>query len=405
MAKYSEINDPRIREVIDTLIAEIVQRLQPKSIIVAGGFGRDEASFLKEDGKLKALSDCEIAILSRRSIPRGQLAKLSRELTCQTGMDVVISNSPLLRAYSRLSIPSYVSRRAWRPSIQHYDLKYGSRVVFGENILDRLPEIKAQDIPLWEGLRLMFNRMAASLKYYPAGSKDMERSEAIYWINKVIIACQDALLLSVGTYHYSYKARSLAFQEMFPRRFGKLGERIPGILLLASKAAEYKLKPNKDAYPGNIAELWFDAAEICDQVFRYIVKEDLGISFDSYVEFQRKYLKHPNIRKKYYLGVISSPVAQNLFSTMRMIANYSCRFPSPKLIQHIRTPWKHIVYSIIPLVYFAISPSGEIDELQLEQARDTLSLFKKLKPKQPDPWQEWEFLREQAAEVWHTLCY
>ncbi len=405
MGEYSKVDDHRIIDVVNIIRDEIVKRFQPASIIIAGGFGRGEASFLEEDGEFKALSDCEVAIVSNRSISRRQIAELSRELTRQTDMEVVISNSLLLRAYTRFSVPAVVSRKVWRPSIQHYDLKEGSKVVYGQNILTRLPSIRPEEIPLWEGIRLMFNRMAASLSYFPVGSTDIERSEAIYWINKVIIACQDALLLSRRYYHYSYEARNLMLQELFPGHFSELNIKIPKFLPLAARAAEYKLRPEKGAYTEDLSELWFDTAEICDEVFRYIIKKDMGFTFNNYADFQQKYLKHSNVRKKYYLGVISSPLVQNIGSARRMVAAPSYRFPPPNLIRNIRTPWKHFVYSLVPLVYFGISKRGKINESQLKQARDTMSLFKKMEPKRVEPWQEWRYLKEQTIDLWHAICY
>lgn len=405
MGKYSKVDDPRIVDVINIIRDEIVKRFQPASIVIAGGFGRGEASFLEEDGEFKALSDCEVAIVSNRPISKKKLAKLSRELTRRTGMEVVISNSLLLRAYTRFPVPAMVSRKIWRPSIQHFDLKEGSQVIYGQNILNRLPAIRPEEIPLWEGIRLMLNRMAASLSYFPVGSTDIERSEAIYWINKVIIACQDALLLSIRYYHYSYEARNLMLQEIFPRRFSELNIKIPKFLPLAARAAEYKLRPEKGAYTEDLSELWFDTAEMCDQVFRYIIREDMGFTFNNYADFQPKYLGHLNIRKKYYLGVVPSSILQNIIIIKRMILADSYRTPSLRLLAGIRTPWKHIVYSLIPLVYFGMSKQGKIDTTQLELARKTLSLFKQLKPKNNDPVQEWRYIKEQAVELWHRLCY
>lgn len=405
MGKYSKVDDPRIVDVINIIRDEIVKRFQPASIVIAGGFGRGEASFLEEDGEFKALSDCEVAIVSNRPISKKKLAKLSWDLTHQTGLEIVISNSPLLRAYSAFSIPASVSRKIWRPSIQHYDLREGSKVVYGKNILARLPVIRPEGIPLWEGIRLMLNRMAASLSYFPVGSTDIERSEAIYWINKVIIACQDALLLSIRYYHYSYEARNLMLQELFPDHFSELNIKIPEFLPLAARAAEYKLRPEKGAYTEDLSELWFDTAEICDQVFRYIIEVDMGFTFNNYADFQPKYLGHLNIRKKYYLGVMPSSILQNIITIKRMILADSYRFPSFRLLTSIRTPWKHIVYSLIPLVYFGMSKQGKIGTTQLEQARKTLSLFKQLKPQQQNPELEWEYLKEQTLELWHRLCY
>ena len=152
-------------------------------------------------------------------------------------------------------------------------------------------------------------------------------------------------------------------------------------------------------------ELWLGAVEICDQVFRYILKKDADITFDTYAEFQERYLKHRNVRGKYYVGIISLPVFHNITTALRMITADSCRFPLPELMANIRTPWKHIVYSVIPLVYFGLSWGGKVNELQLEQARSTVSLFKRLEPQNQDPVKEWRYIKEQAYELWHALCY
>ena len=77
------------------------------------------------------------------------------------------------------------------------------------------------------------------------------------------------------------------FQELFPGRFGELGEKAARLLTLAARATGYKLIPKKDAYTESLPELWFDIAGICDQVFRYIIREDMGFTFTSYVNFQQ----------------------------------------------------------------------------------------------------------------------
>lgn len=403
MRIYLETGNPRVKEIMDGIIQEIVSRFHPKSIIVAGGFGRNEASVIEDGDRLKFLSDCEIVMASRWQISQSAINRLALELSQKTGLRIILNDSIRLRIYSRTHIPSMVSNKVWRPSIRYYDLKHGSMVVFGDNILERLPNVKPQDIPLWEGIVLIFNRMAEALTFLPYNRQ--EQDESIYWINKVIFACQDALLVSVGQYHYSYKMRNLMFEELFPNHFSELNERLPKFLPLASKATHYKLRPTKAACPEDVMGLWFDAAEICNEVFKYIIKRDMGITFDSYVEFQEKYLKHPNVRRKYYLGITSFPVFRNAITALRMMATNSYRFLPPKLIANIGVPWQHIVYSIIPLVYFGPSREGKINELQLKQARDTLSLFKRLKPQNKNPADEWRYIKEQTIELWHTLCY
>ncbi len=403
MGGYLAFDNLRVDGVMADIVAEIAYRFRPRSIVVTGGFGRGEASVFEEDGGLKFLSDCEILVSSRRPISRSAINRLALELGPKAGLEIVLHDSLRFRIYSWARIPPVISGRLWRPSIAYYELKHGSRVVFGEDILGRIPDIKPQDIPLWEGIRLMLNRIAAALNYFPADGRG--RDESIYWINKVIFACQDALLLSVRQYHSSYSSRNLLFQELFPRHFSELNRRLPRFLSLASRATDYKLRPSKDAYPEDLPELWFDAAEICDQVFRYVIEKDMNITFDTCAEFQKRYQGHPKVRGEYYLGITSLPVFHNATTALRMLTHDSCRFPLPGLIARFRTPWKHIVYSTIPLVYFGLSREGEVSEPQLRQARNTISLFKRLEPQKQDPVEEWRYIKGQTLELWHTLCY
>jgi len=402
VGRYLELGNPGVEEIIDGIIDEIVHSLHPKSIILSGSFGRNEVSFIEDVGELKFLSDCEITTVCNRYISSGALKRLSLDISQRTGLEIVLHNSIKLLLYSWFRVPSWISSRLWRPSIVNYERGCGAKVVFGENILAKMPGIESGDIPLWEGIKLMFNRMAESLKYSPVDGQ--ERDESIYWINKVIFACQDALLLSFKQYHHSYKTRNLRFQQIFPNHFSELNERLPEFLPLALKATDYKLGARKDAYPEDLRQLWFDAAKICGTVFRYIINRDMDITFDTYVEFQERYLRHPQVRGNYYLGVISSPTFHNIITAVRMIATDSCRFPSPQLIVKFGTPWRHIIYSLIPLVYFGLPERGDADGLYLKQARDTISLFIKLKPQNQNPVEEWRYVKEQVLELWRALC-
>lgn len=402
MGRYLQLDNTEVEAAIDTAVDKIVLTLHPRSVMLLGSFGRNEVSFIDYGEKLKFLSDCEISIVCNRYVSRRMLRGLSSAIAQETGLEVALISSLTLLLYSRFRIPSWVLRRIWRPSIVNYEREKGGKVVFGENILESLPKIESADIPLWEGIRLMFNRMVEALKHFPPERQN--RDEAIYWINKIVFACQDALLLSIKQYHYSYRTRNLRFQEMFPRHFKELKERLPKFLPLASRATDYKLKATEDAYPEDLTELWFDAAEICDTTFRYIIKQDMNISFDTYQEFQEGYLGNPKVRRNYYLGIIASLVLHNINTLIRMITSTSCRFPPSQLMLKCCLPWRHIIYSVIPLVYFGLSRQGRVNEPDLKQARKVLSLFKRLKPGNEAPLEEWKYIKEQTIDLWQTLC-
>jgi hypothetical protein len=406
MDKYLETDKPTITDIVNTIVRDSVTFFKPKSIILMGSFGRNEISAMEENGNLTFFSDCDILIVHNtliENLSMNDINHLSLILTKKTGVKIVISHSIILSMCTMLPILYKLLSKVWRPSISHYDLKNGSKVVYGENILTKIPSIESATIPLWEGIRLLFNRMIEALEYFPMNPH--KRHETIISINKVVLACQDALLLSNQQYHHSYKIRNAMFQTIYPVLFSRLSNKAPELLELTIRATEYKLNPQKeDVYPRDLITYWFDIVEICDIVFRYVVEKDTGITFQNYIEFQSKYLKHENVRGPYYLGVFSVPIIQNIITASRMILYRSYRMPPFKLIRNYQIPWQHIIYSLIPLLFFSVTRYDEIFEDQLNSVRDLISLFKKLEPKKQYLYEEWAYIKDQSIILWSANC-
>ena len=401
--KYTITNNPAIDEKIDEITEQvvdaIVSRFHPKSIILKGSFGREEATVTKDnEGTLNFLSDYEVEVISlsyllSRILPIKK-EEISLNVANESNLEINLGGIKL-SAYS-LFPPFY---KSLKPTIANYDLKYGSKMIYGRNYLERIPDFKPEDIPLWEGIRLMFNRMAEALQHFSIDylgkyPSEEEERKLFFWINKIILAYQDALLISAKKYHYSYKIRNEMFQEIFSKHFGALDKQIPNFLPLTVKATEYKLNPNKP-YSKNVVNFWFEVAEIADNVFRYIMEKERGISFDSYVEFQEKYLKHPKI---------TLPIYQNLTGTIKMWIS-SHRLSSLKIITEIRMPWTRIVYSSILLVYFSLTRNSYVNESYLKKAREILSIFKELKEPSYNIPGEFNYLRKEALNLWYAICH
>ena len=402
--KYTITNNPAIDEKIDEITEEIVDaivsRFHPKTIILKGSFGREEATVTMDDeGTLNFLSDYEVEVISlsyllSRILPIKK-EKISLNIANESNLEINLGGIKL-SAYS-LFPPLY---KFLKPTIANYDLKYGSKGIYGRNYLGSITDFKPEDIPLWEGIRLMFNRMAEALKYFSIDyltkyPSEEEERKMFFWINKIILACQDALLISAKKYHYSYKIRNEMFQEIFSKHFGALDKQIPNFLSLTVKATEYKLNPNK-IYSKDVVGFWFEVTEITDKVFRYIIERDRGITFDSYVEFQEKYLMHPKI---------TLPIYQNLMCRFKMWIN-SRKRPSFRIKAKICMPLALIVYSSIILVYFSLSESNKIDEILLKKVRVVTSLFeKKIVPVNSNPLEEWKYVKEKTVSLWRVMCY
>lgn len=401
MGKYvvrSGSVEGNIDKIMKLITDEIVRRFDPESIILSGSFGRDEGAVLVEGEKLIFLSDCEIIVVASKYIARSALKRLSSELVQKTGIDVGIWWNGTIK---------FVSPLVKKPTITNYDFKYGSKILYGKDYLKKIPDFKPEDIPLWEGIRLLFNRMIESMKQFSIGylqrrPPEEKKQRLLYSISKLILACQDALLLCIKKYHSSYKVRNEMFKELFPKHFEKLGA-LSDLLLLTSKATSYKLNPENDTYSKNYKELWFDTVSLCDTTFRYVVEKDTGITFSSYSEFQEKYLKHPNVKEKYYQEISGLPLYQN-FKNIAHMWFKTHKIMSLKALKKMGTPWSHMVYSVIPSVYFSFPKESDIDTLQLSHARKTLSLFKKLRVRNSNVYEEWEYVKEETYNLWSMLC-
>lgn len=401
MAKYLA-GSASLKRKADKKIAlitdEIVRRFNLESIILSGSFGRDEGAVLVESGRLVFLSDCEIILVANKYIAQSTLNKLSSEFAKETGISVGLWwNSPI----------KFASPLVTRPTIANYDLKYGSKILYGKDYLRKMPDFRPEDIPLWEGLRLLFNRMVESMnqfsiKYLHRPPLEEKKRKLLYSVSKLILACQDALLLSLKKYDSSYKVRNEMFKELFSRHFKKLGI-LHDYQLLATKATNYKLYPANDPYSRHYKTLWFDTIKLCDATFRYIVEKDTGITFDSYSEFQEKYLKHPNISERYYQEISGSPLYQN-FKNIVFMWIRTHKVMSLKTLKKMGTPWSHMIYSVIPSIYFSFPNESEINEFQLKHVRKTLSFFKELMVQHPDVYEEWEYLKEETYNLWSVLC-
>ena len=395
--KFVENNriNNEVVKIVEELKDEIISNFHPKSIILSGSFGRGEATAFEENRKLKFLSDCEITIIPYKYVfSRNKIDEFESHFYERTDLKVGIWGA----THSFFLITPFITKKL-KPTIWNYDLKYGSQVIYGKDYLKKIPNFKPGDIPLWEGIRLLFNRMAEALEHF---SFKNPSKEMVFWTDKIVLACQDALLLCLGEYHYSYRTRNEMFQKLFPELFSELERAIPNFLDLTIEATERKL--NGMINVKDPIEYWFDTAKICDKVFRYVIKKDMGIEFNDYLEFQEKYLRNIKIRTD-SCGFFTHPMYQNLRSAAKMLI-FGHKLPTIKLIQKSMVPWKHVVYSMVPIIYFGLSRSDEVDYNLLEKVENDLALFKVSSDHdQNNSWKEWEYLKRQILDVWHVICY
>lgn len=373
MGKWTISNNAKVDKIINSHIELIVKRIvatfNPVSIIVSGSFGKGEGSvYLRDDDKLIYLSDYEIIIVQDKPILKSKLKELSKSLSKSISADVELYHNFTFK----YTLP-FLKRFFYRENflqLNVYERRYSCKVIYGEDLITKLPQVSSKNIPLWEGIRLILNRITHSLEYISYNDIfSRTNGEKIYWLYKSILSCSDALLICSKDYHHSYQKRCQIFQEIFPMKFPQLYKDIPDLIELVQEATEYKLNPYTHQ-TRDINLLWFKVVDICDMVFRFLIKEELGFSFNSYIEFQEKYLESSKVRRRFYRYLCAG--FQNIMNIIVLVKMHGVKFLFQKDI--FRTYYHQELYSLIAIFYFStLSDNASLNKRNLDFVNSRIS--------------------------------
>ena len=282
-----------IGKIVSQVVDDIVSLLDPIAVFLYGSLGRGEGTAYLDGGVVKMVSDYEIAYVSRDPFDKSKLKKLAGKLAQKYDIDLTL-NFILPRRLTSGAPLNWAPTES-TPSIEQYELKEFSRLLYGEDLRETAPKLSAGDIVLWEAVRLLYNRMAEFTDaLYQGGGLD--NKALLKASNKLLIASGDALLLSAGRYHGHYLER-MKRVGMLLGAGGDLAD-----LLSESKreviirAYALKLYPEKSESP-EIKEWITKSIAISEEVFRYVIALDMDIEFLTYDEFSKSYLSHPKLKE------------------------------------------------------------------------------------------------------------
>jgi len=212
-------------------IIDCIKPISPIAIILYGGFGRDEGSvYIDNSGELKAYNDYDILLIVNKKIEPHILSGLKTKILKKIDIKWI-----------DLSQKSITELKALKPSIFNYDLKYASKVIYGDkNILDIIPTINASKLPLEEANILFRTRMWTLLGSLNINgfNSTLAGDESRFFRNqmaKAILAIVDVLLLQNNSYDSSYVKRVKVFNKLFSHK--------QELCLLSEWALSEKLTP------------------------------------------------------------------------------------------------------------------------------------------------------------------
>lgn len=185
----------RIRRDL-SLIESVVRGSDPalRSLVLTGGFARGEGSVL--DGVPQ--NDYDLVALRGLGRPRVPYARLRAELEARIGLHVDLAPVAAWRLY-------------WvGPTIFWYETALRGRVIWGEDLLPRIPIRTPAAIDPYEGLRLLVNRAAGLLLVQQSSDAHAQRLQAA----KALLAAVDVHLLVSGDFAPSQSERWDRFEAI-----------------------------------------------------------------------------------------------------------------------------------------------------------------------------------------------
>lgn len=211
--KYKSKIDTDINIIINEIVKQVGSQLV--SIVLYGSYGRDEGAFFEEKGKVFVYNDYDLLLIvnNKKNILEKEIQKISNQLF-----------NFIEIKWIDISLYSLNNLRNLKPSIFNFDLKYGSKVIWGnKNILNLIPTFKAQQITLKDAEILYFTRLYTFLGSLPpdAFKIGVEGKDSRFFRNqmaKAVLAIVDALLLIKKMYHSSYKERVKRFAILYPHK-------------------------------------------------------------------------------------------------------------------------------------------------------------------------------------------
>ncbi len=334
--------EEHVRCALRQISSEILERMRPLAIFVYGSVGRGEGTLYFQKGRIAMASDFEIGIVPNTWSDPRRVRNLSREVEKSIGHEVTLSLFSAKRI--RLAMSSNLSFLPPSvPTIESYEISESAFFLYGKDIRTKRSFSDPKSIPVWEGLRLLFNRMAEFVISFRNGEEEKQTKT----FNKLRIACGDALLVAIHEYHYLYRERLNTLQKYWEKIQVHTQSLNRDHLEFIRKGYAWKLLPQESGMKVRGSD-YLTLREIAAVVLNRLTNLDMDIVFSEFNEFSEKYLKSPKLRSSYYKGFQGHPLIQNLMALLQR------RISLNLYLSNIRKPQSliHQIYACIPGLFF-----------------------------------------------------
>ncbi len=397
--RFTQHRDHRVEQLVqdhlDIIVNAVIRHISPRAIILAGSFGRGEGCATIENNQVRILSDYEIGIVTSKAWKRTSITRLSGTLSKDLDADVSLFwVTPSRLKHNRMKNFSWGNSP---PTIFAYDLRAGSIVLYGTQYL-KDNRIQSNDLPPWEGLRLLFNRLGELLFQLDCGQFRGWVCNQDDGVNlplaKPLLSAVDGLVVASGDYVSSAEERLKLFLES-----GKYQQPSHELANRLQNALNHRIRG--DSWQGIPWEL-FRAFMI--EALQTLVEKSFQLEFQAIEDFPSNFRPPPKILSyvvQYHPGWLPvSPIWFEIFMQKHKLKRAGLGSHIKMLTNQGMIP-SLTLFSMIPgmiLLGNDQSPGTIINGI-----RQTIPSIDKISSVETDEWDRWEAVRQFMRSIWKTI--
>jgi hypothetical protein len=305
--KYTKSDkaDRIVEKDLEIIKKIIVQEIHPQSIVLFGGFGRGEGSYEIHRGKVIPLNDYDMYVVTKKKISDERLEDIGMKCSraIHKGGGEFVENFKEVYDKNKffhvdLRWLNYNKLKKLKKINRTYELKYGSTIIYGEDIRKKINDIS---VPLSEAFRYLINPACHLLvvmderRLKGKWQKD-EKFYAQHHIVKTYLAIASSWIISEGRFKANYTDTVKEFSRLYKTKFPKLTKKVEEAL---------NLKTNVHKRMDKLGERWIEARDDLTFAFEYISKKHLNIEAKNIQELITKL--HKKLPYIYFTPYIPLP--------------------------------------------------------------------------------------------------
>lgn len=425
--------DNKLQSYVEIIVEEITKSIpETLSIILGGGFGKEEGSVEVIGDKIIPINDFDIFIITKKRVPDKLLNDIANKATERLdlknkGLEFYKFDRKKYADTFYLDLKTIpISRLKYLPPmIRYYELKNASSIVYGQDYRYLIPDYDIKDIPLAEGFRFLLNRMALLVTYFSTdfikGKITPGEYKGLKYLacSKAFLACCEGLLMLNRKFVPTYRGRTETFKRCYKKDFPELYKKLPKLAEKVEQATNFKLK-SKFTKQEDPFEIWHDAAHCIGEVTKYFVEKWIGIEINNYHQlsqviyrkvwpvyfgpYAQWYLKH---RTGINFGMYLPAILANKYMTW----SYYTRLKNFRNINHkeiLKNPIGPDItlYAVLPELLYSILPDKTINLSMLIRAgRLNNKAFPTNQTEMEDRYKMWDCIAKQFAEAYIIFCF